>query len=190
MPWRAMRERGIPICLGTDEAIADDAVNMWGVAKAAGLVHNITDPDWNQWPKAHEILHAVINGGARAMREESRLGAIEPGHEADLILVDLDTMPFTPLNDLARQLIYCENGTSVRMTMVAGRVVYDGSSVTGLDEKALRAEAREIFGRRRAVLAEAARDADLWLPSYRAMVLKAAATDVGMNRWVAGPMPG
>ncbi len=123
MPFRRLRERGIPICLGTDEAIADDAVNLWLVAKMAGLIHNITDPDYERWPKAAEVLDCLIRGGARAMHKTGQTGRIAPGFQADLILVDLDTLPFTPLNDLRRQLVYCESGGSVRLTMVAGRVV-------------------------------------------------------------------
>jgi len=184
MPFRKLRDHGIPICLGTDEAIADDSVNMWGVAKAAGLVHNLREADWQLWPKAHEVLDCLFNGGARAMREP--VGRIAPGHQADLVLVDLDTLPFTPLNDLARQLVYCENGTSVRLTMVAGRVVFDGTTVTGIDEAALRAEAREIFRAKRSGLAEASRQADRWLPYYRQMVLQSFATDVGMERRLGG----
>ena len=45
MPFRALRDAGIPICLGIDEASVDDTVNLWGVIKAAGLVHKIAEPD-------------------------------------------------------------------------------------------------------------------------------------------------
>ncbi len=72
MPFRAIRDRNIPICLGIDEAIADDSVNLWGVLKAAGLVHNISGSDAESWPRADEILHAATLGGARAMRREKR----------------------------------------------------------------------------------------------------------------------
>ena len=183
MPFRAIRDRGIPICLGTDEAIADDAINMWGVAKAAGLIHNIGGADFATWPKAAEVLDCLLRGGARAMGRQHDLGAIAPGRLADLTLVDLDTLAFTPLNDLHRQLVYCENGSSVVLTMVAGRVVFEGGRVTTLDEAGLRAEAREIFDRRRPMLEDARRAADRWLPAYRAMVAKAAVRDVGMHRW-------
>ena len=46
MPFRKLRDAGVPICLGTDEAIADDAVDMWAVAKMAGLIHNIGTSDF------------------------------------------------------------------------------------------------------------------------------------------------
>jgi 5-methylthioadenosine/S-adenosylhomocysteine deaminase len=185
MPFRRIRERGISVCLGTDEAIADDAVNMWSVAKMAGLIHNITDPDYRRWPRAGEILDCVIAGGARAMGLQDELGAVEPGRLADLILVDLDTVAFTPLNDLRRQLVYCENGGSVLMTMVAGRIVYEAGCIKTVDEPALRAEARELFVRRQAALVQARGEVTVLLPYYESMYFRCADEDVDMNRWVA-----
>ena len=184
MPFRRIRQRGIPICLGTDEAIADDAVNMWAVAKMTGLVHNIAGPDFEQWPQAREVLDCLLSGGARAMGRGDDLGVVAPGRLADLTLLDLDTLAFTPLNDLARQLVYCENGSSVLATMVAGRIVFEAGRLTTMDEAALRAEARALFAERRGALTEAARAADRWLPFYRAMLRRADACDVGMNRCI------
>jgi 5-methylthioadenosine/S-adenosylhomocysteine deaminase len=184
MPFRELLNRGIPICLGSDEAITDDSINLWNVAKMAGLVHNLQGGDYEQWPKAAEILDCLIQGGARAMRLPKPIGQVAVGHQADLILVDLDTLPFTPLNDLRRQLVYCESGTSVRMTLVAGRVVYENGAMVGIDERALRAEARAIAATR-ATAAEAEADgAARWLPFYREMYMKAAARDVGLQRWI------
>ena len=183
MPFRKLRSRGIPICLGTDEAIADDAVNMWSVAKLAGLIHNITTVDYQLWPKAGEVLDCLIRGGSRAMRAPRPVGQISVGHQADLILVDLDTLSFTPLNDLHRQLVYCENGSSVRLTMVAGKIVYQHGKVTGVDEAALRSEAREHAARQRSANDAAQAVAGDWLPYYREMYLRAAARNVGMSRW-------
>ncbi|HEX2790758.1 MAG TPA: amidohydrolase family protein [Steroidobacteraceae bacterium] len=183
MPYAKLSARGIPICLGTDEAIADDAINMWSVAKLTGLIHNISCVDYERWPRAADILHCLIAGGAQAMRSPVPIGQIAPGFQADLIMLDLDTLSFTPLNDLRRQLIYCENGSSVRMTMVAGAIVYEQGRVTTVDERAIRAEAREHTARLHAANDAARQAAQHWLPFYRQMYLKAAACDVGMQRW-------
>ena len=183
MPFRRLQERGINIALGTDEAIADDSVNMWGVAKMAGLIHNIADPDYARWPSAAEVLTCLFTGGARAMRQEARIGAVAPGLQADLIMLDLDTLAFTPLNDLDRQLVYCENGSSVRLTMVAGAIVARNGCVLTIDEAALRAEARSLAAQLAgAGQTEAA--AAPYLPYYRDMYLRAAAADLGMLRAV------
>ncbi len=183
MPFAQLRKRGIPICLGTDEAIADDAINMWSVAKLAGLIHNITGFDYQHWPKATEVLDCLIGGGARAMRSPQRIGRIAPGYAADLIMLDLDTLAFTPLNDLPRQLVYCESGSSVRMTMVAGEIVFENGQVRGIDERALRAEAREQSERLQREHRVVQQQAQQWLPFYRQMYLQAARRDVGMQRW-------
>ena len=180
MPFRQLRTRGIPICLGTDEAIADDAISMWGVAKTAGLIHNLSQPDYEQWPTASEVLDCLFRGGARALRSPQPLGQVAAGHQADLVLLDLDTSAFTPLNDLRRQLIYCENGSSVELTMVAGRIVFENNRVQDIDESAVRAEARAIAARSAAQGGEA--DAAEWLPYYRQMYLQATRRDVGMRR--------
>lgn len=187
MPFRRLRQAGINICLGSDEASVDDTHNMWGVAKVAGLVHKIADPEYRNWPRAPEILHALIRGGARAMGLEGRVGVLAPGWQADLILVDLDTLAFTPLNDLRRQLVFCENGSSVVLTMVAGRVVVERGRVLTVDEAAVKAEARELMVEYRRELAAADAAARELEPYYRAMYLRAAARDVGLDRW-AGPM--
>ena len=183
MPFQALRSRGIPICLGTDEAITDDAVNLWSVAKLTGLIHNIGAVDYQTWPKASDVLDCLFRGGSRATRAPRPIGQIAAGHQADLILLDLDTLAFTPLNDLRRQLVYCENGSSVRMTMVAGTIVCENGTVTGVDETALRQEAREIAARQRPANEAARAAAAEWLPYYREMYLRAARRDVGLWRW-------
>ncbi len=183
MPFRALRERDIPIALGTDEALADDGINLWGAIKMAGLVHNITDADFGRWPLAQEVLDCAILGGARAMRRQATLGRIAPGYAADIAMLDLDTLPFTPLNDLSRQLVYCEDGTSVRRTIVAGKVVMEDGIVAGIDEHELRAEARAMAASMAPALAEARAAARQLEPYYRTMYDKAVATDVGFTRW-------
>jgi 5-methylthioadenosine/S-adenosylhomocysteine deaminase len=183
MPFRRLRDHGVPICIGTDEAVADDSHNLWLAARTAGLIHTITDPDYRNWPKAAEILDCLFAGGARAMRLAGEIGVLRPGAQADIILLDLDSFAFTPLNDLKRQLVYCETGSSVRLTMVAGEVVMQDGKLTKVDETALKREARAIHAARRDTLAAADAEARRLDPFYREMYLRAAARDIGMNRW-------
>lgn len=185
MPYREMLDRGIPVALGSDEAITDDAVNLWSVAKMTGLIHNISHPDPAQWPTAREILTSMFVGGAKAGLKDGMIGQVKVGFEADLLLLDLTSISFTPLNDLLRQLVYCESGTSVLATLVAGQIVYEGGRVTTVDEEAILAEAREYFARRLPALELARTNAELAYPHFHRMTQRAAATDVGMNRWVA-----
>ena len=62
-----------------------------------------------------------------------------------MTLVDLNTLAFTPLNDLRRQLVFCENGSSVVLTMVGGKVVAEKGRMLTVDEEAIKAEVRELM---------------------------------------------
>lgn len=184
MPFRRLEQAGVPIALGSDEIIADDAVNLWSVMKTAALIHTIGDANPDHWPVAGELLRCMFDGGATAMRQPDRLGRIAPGFQADLIMLDLDTLPFTPLNDIARQLVYGDASRAVVMTMVGGRVVMRDGKLQTVDEAALRAEARAILEAAKEQRDALMRDAAEWLPYYRAMYEKSLAVDVRMNRWI------
>jgi len=181
-PFRRFKDFGITTCLGTDEAICDDSSNIWGVVKTAGLIHNISGLDSDRWPAAHEVLDSLWRGGASALLQSHQLGAVREGYLADLTLLDLHSLAFTPLNDLRAQLVYCESGSSVRLTMVDGRIVFDGGRVTSVDETALLDEARELFANKRPAI-----DPGSLFPHFQAMVREAAVADLGMNRWVGTP---
>lgn len=185
MPFRKIRDFGIPVCLGTDEALADDSINVWNALKMAGMIHNITEPDYRKWPQAEEVLECLFRGGSRAMGKENDIGSIEPGKQADIALLDLNQIPFTPLNDIKRQLVYCEDGSSVCLTMVGGEVVVRDGVVLTANEEAVKIEARQLMNEHLAILEAAAENAAELEPFYREMYLRAAGNDVGLNRWAA-----
>jgi 5-methylthioadenosine/S-adenosylhomocysteine deaminase len=185
MRFRQLKNAGINICMGSDEGCSDDSHNMWVVGKVAGLIHSITDPEYRSWPKAQEVLWAIIRGGAHAMRNEGTTGVLAPGYEADLIMIDLNTLNFMPLNDIYRQLVYCETGSSVVLTMVAGRVVMENGRLLTVDEEAIKAEARELMKEYRVEIAKTWDSARKLEPYYREMYLRCAAWDAGMNRWIS-----
>jgi cytosine/adenosine deaminase-related metal-dependent hydrolase len=185
MPFRKLRDAGVPIALGSDEKAADDTADMWAVAKTASLIHRVTDPDYARWPEPAEILSCLFHGGARGMRRDD-IGALAAGKQADLILLDLDHLAFTPLNDLRKHLVYCANVSAVALTMVAGRVVAQNGKVLTVDEAAIRAEIRERTAALHRNLAATAAAAERLEPYYAEMYRRAAARDVGFSRWLSG----
>ena len=182
MPFRRLREHGIPIALGSDERSADDSTDPWAVMKMAGLVHQITSPDWTTWPTPVEILRAATVGGARGMNRSGQ-GCLRPGAAADLILVDLETLSFTPLNDLRRQLVYAAHAGVVAATIVGGRVVVERGRVMTVDEAGLLAAIRRLQPEID-TLVHATREAAARLePFYAAMLRRSQEVDVGFKRW-------
>ena len=112
------------------------------------------------------------------------LGAVAPWNRlADLALVDLHSIAFTPLNDLREQLVHCEDGRGVVLTMVAGRVVAEHGHVTSVDETALLDEARELFAAKLPAIHAARGGAgpSCSVPTSTSCA-RSAATDVGFSR--------
>jgi cytosine/adenosine deaminase-related metal-dependent hydrolase len=143
MRWRDLARAGVPIGIGTDEANVDDGVNFWSAVKNTGLVHNITTPEYADWPAPDEILRAATSGGHACLRTPGIAGQLSPGAIADIVLLDLTTLPFVPLNDTRRQLVYCEPARSVTTVLIGGEVVVSGGVCTRVDEQAV---LRDIAG--------------------------------------------
>jgi 5-methylthioadenosine/S-adenosylhomocysteine deaminase len=186
MPWRRLRDASIPIGIGTDEATVDDGVNLWTALKTAGLIHNVTDPDYGSWPGPTEILRAATAGGARAMGLAAPAGVIEPGALADLAILDLDTLPFTPLNDLARQLVYCEPARSVDTVIVDGKVVVRRGELLTIDMGALLASVRSLQDEIDGFVAACRRGAQQVGPLYDLAYRKGLTLPVSVDPWAGG----
>ena len=138
-----LMQAGVTIALGTDGVSSNDTASIFDVMRVAGLLHGASGPDHETWLSAAELLHAATLGGARSAMLEAVTGSLEPGKAADLIMLDLDSCAFTPLNDVARHLVYAANGGHVETVMVAGEIVVRDGRMTRIDETAVLAEIRE-----------------------------------------------
>src|SRR5947207_1172491 len=67
----------------------------------------------------------------------------------------------------------------------AARGLFENGRIAGVDEAALRREVRELTEHSRDQFARAGGEARRLEPHYRSMYMRAAAEDVGMNRWLA-----
>jgi 5-methylthioadenosine/S-adenosylhomocysteine deaminase len=98
---------------------------------------------------------------------------LREGFQADIVLLDLKGTALSPLNDLQRQLVFSEDGRSVRHVFVAGQQVVTNGELTLIDELALKTEASSI---RKQQSDEAPKsDLDALEPYYRQMLAKAEA---------------
>ena len=144
-------ERGGRMAFGCDAPNAADLPDIHrAAALAAGLARDRRmDPERFGADTAFAI--ATI-AGAEAIGMADRIGSLEAGKLADLVIHDLRSAPWLVAGDYALHLVWGTDGRSVRDVLVNGRVVVrDGRCVT-VDEAELRRSAREAS---RALLARA-----------------------------------
>jgi 5-methylthioadenosine/S-adenosylhomocysteine deaminase len=61
-------------------------------------------------------------------------GTIEPGARADVIVIDLQTAPLVPLNDIYRQLVFGGSALAPKHVIARGQHVIDNGRITTFDE--------------------------------------------------------
>jgi 5-methylthioadenosine/S-adenosylhomocysteine deaminase len=180
-PVPRLLEAGVHVALGTDNPSANDSSNLFDSVKLAALLQSLDGPAPRAQSAARAALRMATAGGARAMGLADELGAVEAGRRADLLLLDLDTLGFVPLNDPVRQVVYCENGSSVRTVLVNGRVVVDEGKLTTLDLGALREEGTE-FARKAVADNRAVREQyERLRPYFEEMHRRAVSVDLGFD---------
>lgn len=189
MPLRSVLERGIPVCIGTDEASVDEANNLWFNAKLASLLPKISSFRFRDWPLSGHLLQALTAGGARAMRRHEGAGCLAPGRDADIILVDTRSAAFIPRNDLNRQLVGGENGSSVSHVFVAGDLVMEEGVLTRIDERAVYDEIEALWPQYAAMRDAANREADALAPAYEKSYAYSAARETGLGRVLPASRP-
>jgi 5-methylthioadenosine/S-adenosylhomocysteine deaminase len=84
-------------------------------------------------------------GGAQALGLGDQIGELAPGRKADLIVLDMGEIGWTPLSGerLYTALVYSVNGLHVTDTMVDGRWLMRERTLTTLDYAAACAQQRE-----------------------------------------------
>ena len=132
---------GVALGLGTDGAASNNDLDMFEAMRTASFLHKLQTGN-PQAVGARAALEMATMGGARALGMADRLGSLEPGKRADLIVVSMASARQTPMYDPISHLVYTTRGDDVRTTIVHGKVLMKDRKVVTLNEAAILAEAR------------------------------------------------
>src|SRR3954468_867650 len=134
-------ERGGRVALGCDAANAGDVADILRAAALAAGIARDTRLQPQQFG-AHRAFELATIAGAEAIGMADRIGSLEVGKHADIVVHDASGPGWTPRGGVAMQLVWGTDGRSVRDVFVAGRtVVRDGQCLT-VDVEELRIEAQ------------------------------------------------
>src|SRR3546814_750781 len=131
-----MAQAGVNVTIGID---GNNASNYGDLMRATYLVAGLFKDarrDPTMFP-AEQAFEMATLGGARALLASDEIGSIEVGKRADLVLHDRDRPEWTPLPNIANQLVWSEDGRSVHTVFVDGRKVVIPYRLTRIDAKRL-----------------------------------------------------
>lgn len=188
-PIRKMLDFGINIGIGTDNNNGNDTANMFEAIKVAALLHKVSHFDYDRWVGASEVIRMATRGGARCGCLHEELGYLSTGMKADLVLYDLNKLPFIPRNNLLYQLVFCEHGESVNTVIVDGNVVVEGGRVINVDEQKLVGEVMErVEEIQHKIRRASARGGELE-PYFRQAYFKCVQQDIGFSAYSGSEAP-
>ena len=154
--WIAKGARG---GLGTDGAASSNDLDMFQAMRLAALLHKVGTGD-PRVMSAPQVLDMATRGGAAALGLEDRIGSLEPGKQADLILVATDGARQTPMFDPISHLVYVAHGDDVTTTIVAGRTLMRQRQVRSLNAGDVLRDARAMAERVKRAVAPAPKEND------------------------------
>ena len=128
---------GVNVALGTDGAASNNSTDMLETMKLAALIQKGIHRDASVIT-ADQVIRMAACGGARAIGMEDRLGTLEIGKKADMILFDPRHLKSFPNHDAEATVVYASSEENIDATIVNGKIVYrKGNFECGITETEL-----------------------------------------------------
>ncbi len=114
----------INVGLGSDGAPCNNNLDMFQEMRLAALIQK---PGAGiKSTSAQMIFDMATLGGAKALGMADRIGSLETGKKADLVVLDLNKVHSIPADNICSQIVYSARATDVKHVMVDGKwTVFD-----------------------------------------------------------------
>ncbi len=140
-PVEKLWQAGVNVAIGTDSAASNNDLDLLGETRTAALLAKAVAGSASALD-AHRALRMATLNGARALGLDARIGSLEVGKAADLVVFNLNGLAQQPIYDPVSQLIYTSNRDCVEDVWVGGKHLLDSGRLTRLDEQRIIANAR------------------------------------------------
>jgi 5-methylthioadenosine/S-adenosylhomocysteine deaminase len=142
-PVSRMIRKGITVGLGTDGCASNNDMDMFREMGTAAKLHKIIEMDPTVID-AKTVLRMATISGAKALGLEDRIGSIEPGKYADIIVVDMKKPHLIPLYNPYSQIVYAASGPDVRTSIIGGSLVMHERKLLHVDVPSVMGEVNSI----------------------------------------------
>jgi 5-methylthioadenosine/S-adenosylhomocysteine deaminase len=150
-PIPEMMERGINVSLATDGPASNNNLDMFEAMRFAALLHKVSHLNPAAISSIDSLKMATING-ARALNITKRIGSLEKGKAADVVLVDMKRVNTTPVYNPVSNLVYCSTGDNVDTVIINGKILLRDRKFTCLDENEILERVQKIADRVKKIL--------------------------------------
>ena len=136
------RKLGIKVGIGTDGASSNNNLNMIKEMNLASMISTVSNMD----PGAvtpYDIISMATREGAEAIGLGNKIGTLEVGKEADVLLLDMDRINTTPTNDPFSAIVFSADSSNVDTLFCKGKKILENGEILTVDEKEVMAKTKE-----------------------------------------------
>jgi 5-methylthioadenosine/S-adenosylhomocysteine deaminase len=138
-----MRKAGVNVGLGTDgPAGSNNNLDMVEEMASAARFQKVTKMD-PRVLSARDVLEMATIAGARVLGMEEKIGTLEPGKRADVIIINVQQAKTQPVYSIESAIVYAASGSSVLTTICDGKILMRDRKVLTVDVPAAIAKAKQ-----------------------------------------------
>ncbi len=141
-PVKALMERGINLCIGTDGAASNNRLDMLSEIRMASLLAKGSSGDPTAMD-AQSSLEAATIKAAIAMGMENEIGSLEVGKQADMVAIKLDSAESIPTYNPLSQLVYATQSSNFSHSWVQGKLLMENGKLTSLQLSSISKRAKQ-----------------------------------------------
>ncbi|ANU35988.1 amidohydrolase [Vibrio scophthalmi] len=123
-PAWEMYRTDVRLGLGTDGPMSSNQVDLWRTLSYASTMQRLKHDD-RTIMIPEQVIEMATMGGAKALHMEERIGSLEVGKQADIIIVETQSANMMPNYDPYATLVFQANPSNVDTTIVNGEVVME-----------------------------------------------------------------
>jgi 5-methylthioadenosine/S-adenosylhomocysteine deaminase len=142
-PVPRLLQAGVCVGLGTDGAASNNNLDLFLEMDTAAKLHKVHCLDPTVLDAATVLRMATIDA-ARALGLDDRIGSIEVGKKADLVVVDTRRPHLTPMYQPVSHVVYAVRGSDVSTVIIDGRVIMSDGRIQTFDVQQAMADVNQI----------------------------------------------
>ncbi|MGP8154494.1 MAG: amidohydrolase [Smithella sp.] len=142
-PVPEMLKAGITVGLGTDGCASNNNLDIIKEMSMAAKLHKVARLDPTVMDAQTVVRMATIEG-AKALGMGGKIGSLEAGKKADIIIIGLNEPHLTPLYNEYSHLVYAMSGADVDTVLINGKIVMENRQLLTINETEVMQKVREI----------------------------------------------
>ena len=142
-PALKMFDEGLRVGLGTDGPMRGNTLDLVSQLGYVAKVHKLETKDRAAMPP-YKVVEMATIGGAKALHMEDKIGSLEEGKLADVIIIDTKSLNMQPIYDPYSAIVYSMLPGDVKTTIVNGKIIMENKKIKTYDVNKARKDLKSL----------------------------------------------